>query len=124
MKLLAVGVASLLYSHATFAADVIMGRKVYERCKACHSLHSNRTGPRHCGLFGRKAGAVKEYDYSDAMRNSGIIWNQATLDAFLASPFKMVPGTNMGYGGVWDNMDRANLIAYLKQVSHSADCES
>ena len=103
-------------------ADPVHGKTVYERCKACHSLSRNRTGPKHCGLFGRKAGTINGFDYSDAMRNSNLIWNQKTLDAFLTSPFKTIPGTTMGYGGVWNIKDRADLIAYLKKASMSEEC--
>ncbi len=98
------------------------GELVYARCKACHSLRRNRTGPKHCGLFGRKAGSVKDFDYSDAMSRSNIVWNLKTLDAFLASPFKMIPGTSMGYGGVWNLKERSDLIAYLQQASRSSGC--
>lgn len=104
------------------SGDPVMGRSVYDRCMGCHSLQGHRTGPKHCGLFGRKAGSAKGFDYSDAMRKSDIVWNLKTLDAFLSSPFKIIPGTSMGYGGVWNEKDRANLIAYLQLASSSAEC--
>ncbi len=114
---------TLMISLSVFADDLSAGEEVYQRCMACHSLNSNRTGPKHCGLFGRKAGSVEGFDYTDAMRDSKIVWNRTTLDAFLESPFKIVPGTNMGYGGVWDAKDRANLVAYLQQASQSKKCD-
>ncbi|MCD6674372.1 MAG: cytochrome c family protein, partial [Burkholderiaceae bacterium] len=80
--------------------DPAAGAKIYTRCEACHALAYDRTGPRHCGLIGRKAGSVPGFDYSDAMKRSGIVWNAKTLDRFLADPMKAVPGTTMGYAGV------------------------
>ena len=92
------------------------GKAVYERCAGCHSIEMNRTGPHHCGLLGRRAGTAAGYDtYSEAMKKSGIVWNERTLDAFLAAPTKVVPGTTMTYAGVPDPSDRRALIAYLAQ---------
>ena len=99
------------------------GEAVYARCAACHSLAYDRTGPRHCGLFGRRAGSVKGFPYSEAMRRSGIVWDEKTLDRFLAAPAKAVPGTSMGYAGIEDKQERADLIAYLKQANDSPDCK-
>jgi cytochrome c len=99
-----------------------LGEAVYARCAACHSLAQDRTGPRHCGLFGRRAGSVAGFDYSEAMKRSGIVWNARTLDRFLANPPKALPGTNMTYAGVPDRAERAALIAYLQQANGSAEC--
>jgi cytochrome c len=93
--------------------DLQRGEQIYARCGACHSLESDRTGPRHCGLFGRRAGSVPGFTYSRAMKQSGIVWNAQTLDRFLASPMSAVPGTTMGYAGIDDALERADLIAYL-----------
>jgi cytochrome c len=92
------------------------GAELYERCAACHSLERDRTGPRHCGLFGRRAGSVAGFEYSDAMRESGIVWDESTLDRFLAAPTRTVPGTSMGYAGIDDARERRDLIAYLKSA--------
>ncbi len=89
------------------------GAAVYERCQACHSLTRNRTGPKHCGLIGRPAGGVAGFSYSKALQDSGIVWNAESLDRFLENPFKAVPGTRMGYAGVKDPQERADLIAFL-----------
>ncbi len=94
--------------------DAARGAELYDRCKACHSLTRNRTGPKHCGLFGRQAGGLEGFAYSSAMRNSGIVWDRASLDRFLAAPIEALPGTRMGYDGVKDPQERADLIAYLK----------
>jgi cytochrome c len=95
---------------------VRQGEQVYARCQACHAIGYDRTGPRHCGLFGRRAGSVPGFDYSDAMKRSGIVWDARTLDRFLANPAATVPGTSMGYAGVRDPADRRALIAYLKEA--------
>jgi cytochrome c len=107
---------------AAAAGDANNGATLYDRCAACHSLAQDRTGPRHCGLFGRRAGSVKEFPYSEAMKRSAIVWNAATLDRFLADPLKAVPGTSMGYAGVADAAQRRDLIAYLEAAGASAAC--
>lgn len=98
------------------------GEQIYTRCLACHALAYDRVGPRHCGLIGRRAGSVPGFDYSAAMKKSGIIWNEATLNRFLASPLKMVPGSTMTYDGVPNAGERADLIVYLKKAGESAEC--
>jgi cytochrome c len=99
------------------AGDAARGEAIYGRCAACHALAYDRTGPRQCGLFGRAAGAVAGFDYSPAMRKAHIVWSAASLDRFLASPTTVVPGTTMGYAGVADRRERADLIAYLARAT-------
>lgn len=102
--------------------DPARGEAIYSRCIACHALGYDRTGPRHCGLFGRNAGSVDGFDYSTAMKRSGIVWNETSLDRFLADPMKVVPGTSMGYAGIGDATERADLIAWLRQANGSTEC--
>jgi cytochrome c len=118
-RLLVVLVVGLLAPDAALAAtgDPVRGEAIYQRCLACHSLEHNRVGPRHCGLFGRKAGTLKGYQYSAAMKKYGVTWNEKTLDHFLENPMKVVPGTKMGYAGVKDAQERADLIAYLAKAT-------
>lgn len=100
------------------AADAALkrGEEAYGRCFACHAIEQNRSGPAHCGLFGRKAGTAPGFaNYSEAMRKSGIVWDEKTLSWFLADPMKAVPGTAMTYLGVTDPAERRDLIAWLKQ---------
>jgi cytochrome c len=99
-----------------------LGQSVYERCAACHSFNYDRTGPHHCGLFGRRAGSVKSFEYSKAMKDSKIVWNAKTLDRFLANPAKTVPGTSMTYAGVPDKVERAALIAFMKAANGGPEC--
>ena len=107
---------------AATAGDAQAGEAIYSRCVACHAFEYDRTGPRHCGLFGRRAGTVAGFDYSDAMKGSHIVWNAKTLDRFLAEPMAAVPGTSMGYAGVTDPGERADLIAYLEQAGKARRC--
>lgn len=94
------------------------GRAVYERCLACHAIEQHRTGPAHCGLFGRKAGSAPGFAYySDAMKRSGWVWTPATLNTFLKAPMQALPGTSMGYAGVKDDGERAALIAWLQKAA-------
>ena len=110
---------AVLPALALAAGDATRGQKIYERCAACHSLTTDRTGPHHCGLIGRRAGTVPGFDYSRAMKDSKIVWNERTLDRFLANPLKAVPGTSMGYAGIPDAAERRDLIAYL---AHAGPC--
>lgn len=110
----AIIIANDAVADAAIEGNAIRGAKVYERCVACHSLDRNRTGPKHCGIIGRHAGSVPGFDYSKAMRDSGIIWNRESLDNFLKAPLKVIPGTKMGYAGVKDTQERADLIAFLE----------
>jgi cytochrome c len=109
--------------HAAPKGDAKKGEEIYSRCLACHALGYDRTGPRHCGLFGRKAGSVPGFAYSDAMKRSKIVWNAKTLDRFIEDPMKTVPGTAMGYAGVKDPHERADLIAYLEAANKGPECK-
>lgn len=97
--------------------DPVRGEQVYARCMACHALTENRIGPRHCGVFGRRAGSVAGFDYSPAMRRAKIVWNEKTLDTFLRNPLEYLPGTSMVYAGISDAGERADLIAWLKTAN-------
>ena len=101
---------------AAAAGDAKRGEELHARCAACHALAFDRVGPRHCGLLGRRAGSVQGFEYSAAIKKSGIIWNAKTLDRFIADPPKSLPGTTMTYAGVKDPAERADLIAYLGSV--------
>ncbi len=120
----AASVAPAASTGAAARGDVKAGEAIYARCLACHALAYDRTGPRHCGLFGRRAGSVKDFPYSDAMKRSKIVWGEKTLDRFLANPLQAVPGTAMGYAGIKDRKERADLIAYLEQANASPECRN
>lgn len=108
---------------AAAAPDVLRGEQIYVRCMACHALARDRVGPRHCGLLGRRAGSVPGFAYSPAMKDSKLVWDEKTLDLFLKSPTKLVPGTFMTYDGVPEPQERQDLIAYLKKAGQSDACK-
>lgn len=99
--------------------DPARGRLVYAQCQICHQIDRNGIGPKHRGLFGRKAGSLPDYNYSMALKNSGIVWDEKTLDRWLQGPAKMVPGTKMVFAGLSDPQERADVIAYLKEAAGS-----
>ena len=99
--------------------DPARGEKIYDRCIACHAIDRDRTGPRHEGLLGRRVGSVADFAYSPAMKKAGargMAWDEATLDRFLENPTKFMPGTRMGYAGIKNAQERADLIAFLKKA--------
>ncbi len=99
-----------------FQASAIRGAQIYNRqCSACHSVNENRIGPMHNNVYGRKAGGVKNYEYSKALSSSKIIWNDQTLNTWLSGPTKMVPNTKMGIA-IISPKDREDVIAYLKTL--------
>ncbi|HET6718882.1 MAG TPA: c-type cytochrome [Rhodocyclaceae bacterium] len=106
------------------ASATARGAVIYERCAACHALSFDRTGPRHCGLFGRRAGSLAGFEYSPALRRSQLVWNDATLDRFLKNPMGTIPGTAMGYDGIKDAGERRDLIAYLRAAGDSPECRA
>jgi cytochrome c len=94
--------------------DANNGEALYEACQDCHSLDKNDVGPRHRGVFGRKAASLPDYDYSDALKSANIVWNEETLDKWLTDPQAVAPGAKMFFH--LDNpQDRADVIAYLKE---------
>ena len=104
---------AMAQSSATAAGNALIGKEIYDaRCSACHSVDDNRVGPMHMGVFGRKAGGVKNYRYSDALNKSKVIWNRDTLTAWLTNPEMLIPGQRMGYA--MDNaQDREDVVTYL-----------
>ena len=96
------------------AGDADRGETLYQGCQDCHSLDKNDVGPRHRGVFGRRAGSLSDFDYSDGLRKAGFVWNEATLDKWLTDPQAFIPGARMFYH--LDNpKDRADVIAFLKE---------
>ncbi len=97
--------------------DAMRGETLYAaKCGACHSIDQNRIGPKHRGVFGRNVGGVDDYEYSAALSDADLVWDDASLDEWLRAPTKMFPGTRMGFA-VGDDQERADIIAYLQSVS-------
>lgn len=109
-------------SHALEAGDPTHGKQVFAKCQACHSLDAgvNKVGPSLHDLIGRPSASLDSYSYSDAMKNAHVNWTPETLDQYLTSPRKMVPGTKMAFPGLPKDKDRADVIAYLEQAAGSA----
>jgi cytochrome c len=104
-------------------ADLTNGKAKYALCASCHTINpggSNMTGPNLHGVVGRKAAALDKYNFTAALKGSGITWNAATLDPWLANPRAMVPGTKMSFVGMRDAKDRTDVIAYLMVNSQPA----
>lgn len=104
---------------AASAADADAGKTVFNKCKACHQTGAgakNAVGPHLDGVIGRKAGAAEGFNYSEAMKNSGLTWDDATFLQYIEDPRKKVPGNKMVFMGIKDPTDRENLLEYLKQA--------
>ena len=99
--------------------DAARGEKLYEDCAACHSIERgvNGVGPTLYGIFGRQAGELGDYRYSPALKRSGIIWTEGTLDTFIADSQATVPANRMPYAGMPNAADRGDLITYLQKAS-------
>jgi len=103
---------------AAAAQDAAAGESTFKVCKACHQIGEgakNAVGPELNGIVGRAAGTAPDYNYSDANKNSGLTWDEATLKEYLKDPRAKVPGTKMAFPGLKKDADIDNVIAYLKQ---------
>ena len=121
MRLPSAVAASAVVALAAFAAradDAEEGKKVFAQCRACHQVGEkakNAVGPVLNGLFGREAGTVPGYKYSDANKESGITWDEATFREYIKNPREKIPGTKMVYAGLKDDEKVDDLIAYLHE---------
>ena len=109
-----------LNNFAHSSENLKLGEKIFKKCKACHEIkkEKNKTGPHLINILGRKAGSLANYKkYSKAIKKSGIIWNEETIDVYLKSPKKFIKGGRMAFAGLKKEKDRKNVIAYLKNFS-------
>ncbi|MDJ0683261.1 MAG: cytochrome c family protein [Alphaproteobacteria bacterium] len=117
--LLAAALFLALGGAAHAEGDPDKGKRVFAKCKACHVVDSekNRVGPHLVGVIGREAAVVEGFKYSKAMADSGLVWDEPTLNAYLENPRKYLKGTKMAFAGLRKEQDRLDVIAYLKQFS-------
>jgi cytochrome c len=110
---------ALLVAPALADGDAVKGEKVFAKCKACHTTEAakNRVGPTLAGVFGRTAGTVEGFKYSDAMKGSGVVWDDETISQYLEAPKTFIPGNKMAFPGLKKEDDREDVIAYLKQAT-------
>ncbi|HVC53589.1 MAG TPA: cytochrome c family protein [Stellaceae bacterium] len=104
-----------------YVADAARGQGIFQgRCAVCHTVAAggpNKIGPALHGLFGRKAGSLPDYNYSSAMRTSGVVWGAQTLNAYLTNPHRYIPGDKMPFPGLPSQQDRSDVIAYLDSAT-------
>jgi cytochrome c len=113
-----VAMAAAVATQSARAQDVAAGEQSFKKCFACHSIGEgarNKVGPELNGLDGRHSGTAPDYHYSDANKNSGITWNEATFKEYIKDPRAKIPGTKMVFPGIKNETEINNLWAYLKQ---------
>jgi len=119
LKIVVVTGAALATSIAASSAqDLAAGQKSFNKCISCHDVGEkakNKIGPILNGLDGRKSGTVEGYVYSDANKNSGIVWDEAQFLDYIKDPKAKIPNTKMVFVGLSDEQDIDDLLAYLKQ---------
>ncbi|WP_340115583.1 cytochrome c family protein [Pelagibius sp. 7325] len=104
-------------SGSALAQDAQAGAQVFKKCATCHSTDgTKRVGPTLAGVIGRQAGSAPGFRYSRAMKGAMVVWDDATLDAYLVAPKAFIPGNVMAFSGLPQAEDRANLIAYLNTL--------
>lgn len=116
--MLAVLGAAMVPGAASAAGDAEAGEKVFAKCKICHQIGpnaKNMVGPEQNGIDGRKAGVQPGYNYSDAIKNSGVTWNHDTFVKYIENPKAMIAGSKMIFAGVPKEQDREDLWAYMSQ---------
>lgn len=100
--------------------DAAKGETVFKKCVACHTVSKppkNTIGPSLVGIMGRAAGTMEGFKYSDGMKDSKIVWDDKSIDAYLKDPKGFIPKNKMVFVGLPKDEDRANVIAYLKQAT-------
>ncbi len=111
-------VAACLYFSTARSQDLRHGQELFENCVACHSTQPGvmGMGPSLAGIFGRQAGTLAGFRYSNAIKKTGATWDAATLNKYLADPQAFAPGNRMPYSGMPEEKDRADLIRYLETL--------
>jgi len=117
-KLLLAGALIAGSSVSGLAQDAQKGKALFNVCLACHAIGpgaQSKIGPELNGIDGRKAGTVPNFDYSDANKNSGIVWNEEAFEDYIKNPAAKVPGTKMIFPGIKNEQQVKDLWAYISQ---------
>ena len=104
---------------SAYSADVEAGKRVFQKCASCHKVGPNARsgfGPQLNGIVGRRAGSAPDYAYSKAMKNSGVVWTEENLAAFVRDTDDVVPGNKMRFWGISNEKQIADLLAYLSTL--------
>jgi len=112
--------STLAANPAVAEGDPDRGERVFRRCVACHTVNEgggHRQGPNLHGIFGAAAGAKAGYNYSKAMTNSGVVWNEETIAEYARRPREFIPGNRMIFVGIRDDGQIDDLIAYLRKAT-------
>jgi cytochrome c len=117
---LLLGAAFLLPAGPVAAeGDAEAGERVFNRCRACHVVdqEQNRVGPHLVGIYGREAGSVEGYRYSPALADSGIVWDDEAIAAYVEDPRGFIPGNRMAFPGIRNEQEIADLLSYLREAT-------
>ena len=127
LRALVISAATAAASSAALAQDVAAGKSSFNKCLACHAIGENaknKVGPELNGLDGRKSGTAEGYSYTDANKNSGITWNEATFKEYIKDPKAKIPGTKMAFAGIKKESEINDLWAFVSQFDKDGKIKS
>ncbi len=113
--------AAMAATTPSLAQDVAAGEKVFAKCRTCHQIGptaKNSVGPKLNGLIGRKTGQIEGYNYSEANKNSGLTWDEATFKEYIVDPQAKIKGTKMIFPGLKNPQDVNDIYAFLVQYDN------
>ena len=115
---LAFNILAAMAASSAVAADVEAGKTEFKKCALCHTTEAgkNKIGPSLFEIVGRKSATLDNFNYSEAMKKFDHVWDEETLDKYLADPRGTVPGTKMIFPGIKDKTERDDVIAYLETL--------
>jgi cytochrome c len=106
-------------SAAQAQGDPAQGQRAFNKCRACHEVEreQNKVGPHLVGIFGREAGAVEGFNYSAALKESGVVWDDETIGEYVRNPRDFIPGNRMAFVGIRNEQEIEDLLAYLREAT-------